>query len=607
MNKYRSANPFSVQTPEEISAVDVKQLFVDVFSDFFNIEKSSHTFLHGHRGSGKSMMFRAMEPDCQMLARNMPLRELPYYAVYVPIKLTDLNLVEFNRLGENEFADFVLNEHSMTIFMAAKVVSSLLKIVYEDYDMDEAVNGAVLAFYHDSFVKLLKRGGWVVPENTPETPSKTSDHFRKMQESLDEIYAQTSGYLRRVSFSKEAIPYVGVLVGYLDFLLPMIKDLKRLPFMPSGPVFLMVDDADNLSRSQTLILNSWVSYRTTADVSLKISTQMNYKTYRTANGQRIDAPHDYSDVNIQAVYTSDKDKYPKRVKEIVKRRLDMLQISATPEQFFPEDEEQEAKIRELYEEIKNQWPDSGKGYRATDDAYRYARPEYMKSLLGKSKNFSTYKYAGFDQLVHISSGVIRYFLETASLMYGEQRASGTDLIEAIPPAIQNKVIREWSDAAMFSEFEKIVRDEESETGSKDPAESLGKLQKLRNLINALGGLFHELLVSALAERRVFSFALSDAPSNELKEILDLGVRYGYFHESTIGNKEGTGRTKLYILSRRLAPHFKLDPTGFSGYKFMTNMALIEAMHKPGSLLRRAKKAGLENDLSDAQGDLFTDG
>lgn len=607
MNERRSANPFSVQTPEEISAADVKQLFVDVFSDFFNIEKDSHTFLHGHRGSGKSMMFRAMEPDCQILARNKLLPELPYYGVYVPIKLTDLNVVEFDRLGENELADFVLNEHAMTIFMAAKTVSSLLKNVGKQYDADEAVNERVSVFYRDSFVKLLKRGGWMVSENALGAKSKTSEYLKTMQVSLDEIYAETLGYLRRVSFSKGDVPYSGVLVGYLDFLLPMIKSLKELPFMPSGPVFLMVDDADNLSHSQTLILNSWVSYRTTADLSLKISTQMNYKTYRTANKQRIDVPHDYSDVNIQAVYTSDKDKYPNRVKEIVKKRLDMLQISATPEQFFPEDEEQEAKIDELKKKIKSEWSIRGKGYRPNDDAYRYARPDYMKSLLGKSKNFSTYRYAGFDQLVHMSSGVIRYFLETASLMYGEQRSRSTDLIEAIPPAIQDKVIREWSDAAMFSEFEKIVRDEDAGTGGTNQAGHLSKLQKLRNLINALGALFHGQLISDASERRVFSFALSDTPGDELKEILDLGIRYGYFHVSVIGNKEGTGRVKLYILSRRLAPHFKLDPTGFSGYKFMVSMALTEAMQKPGLLLRRAKKAGLDNHLSDAQGDLFTGG
>ena len=60
-------NPFSVQTPEDISAKEAYDLFVDVFTDFYQIPNQGHTFVHGPRGSGKSMMFRYMMPDCQAL------------------------------------------------------------------------------------------------------------------------------------------------------------------------------------------------------------------------------------------------------------------------------------------------------------------------------------------------------------------------------------------------------------------------------------------------------------------------------------------------------------------------------------------------------------
>ena len=57
-------NPFAVQTPEDMAAKDVNELFVDVFTDFYQVPRQGHTFLNGPRGSGKSMMFRYMEPDC---------------------------------------------------------------------------------------------------------------------------------------------------------------------------------------------------------------------------------------------------------------------------------------------------------------------------------------------------------------------------------------------------------------------------------------------------------------------------------------------------------------------------------------------------------------
>jgi hypothetical protein len=73
------------------------------------------------------------------------------------------------------------------------------------------------------------------------------------------------------------------------------------------------------------------------------------------------------------------------------------------------------------------------------------------------------------------------------------------------------------------------------------------------------------------------------------EILRLAVQYGYLHESSIGNKEGTGRTKLFVMSRRLAPYFSLDPTGFAGYKFVTNTVIREAMSRPRSFVDSLSK------------------
>ena len=40
---------------------------------------------------------------------------------------------------------------------------------------------------------------------------------------------------------------------------------------------------------------------------------------------------------------------------------------------------------------------------------------------------STYSYSGFDQLVHISSGLVRYFLEPAAVMFDEQRSSDSQV------------------------------------------------------------------------------------------------------------------------------------------------------------------------------------
>ena len=591
-------NPFAVQTPEDLHAQEVVDLFVPDFSDFHKIPLVGHAFLNGSRGSGKSMIFRFLEPDCQSIKKNKPVKDLPFYSVYVPIKNTELKLTELARL-EKKHASFVLNEHFMTTYIGSKIFASLLKAPLCDDNPEDAK--ALFHLYENKFTKLMKQAGW--PEDLPTLVAR--DGLKKclttMMEVMNDAYVQVISYLRRLSFSDEILPYSGALFGYHDFLVPLMKQLKNLPFMPKGPLFLLVDDADNLSKTQTMILNSWVSYRTSTDISLKISTQLTYKTYMTMSMQRIDSPHDYSEVNISEIYTSQKEQYRDRVQKIIEKRFKKYGIDSTTQDFFPPDIKQEGKIKEIENKLKEDWKkkNTGKGNRPGDDALRYARPIYMTSLEGIKKSGSTYKYAGFDQLVHLSSGVVRYFLEPASLMYGEERARNLEKpVKFISPTMQDKICRQQANSFLFSEFDKIVKDEIiSGTPIDNP-------KKLKNLINALGGMFHEILKSDQSERKVFSIAFSDLPDEKIIDVLNLGVKYGYFQRSSIGNKEGTGRTEMYILSRRLAPAFKLDPTGFAGYKFITSSSIAEAIHTPKKFVNKIKNKGVNNVIESPQLLLF---
>lgn len=587
-------NPFAVQTPEDLTAEVMVSLFVDVFSDFSMVEKVGHTFLHGARGSGKSMMFRYLEPDCQAAKDgSLPLSEQPYFGVYLPVKKTDIAVTELARL-EDHHANVVLNEHLLTAAVAARTFAALRKARL--LDTNGAFVAALAGFYARTFTKLVRQSGWSDEVPTVEASMSFDGVLELMQGLCDDMYLQASTYLRRLSFASASLPYAGPLIGYLDFMVPLVQGLKKLPFMPSGPVYLLVDDADNLNLTQIQILNTWVSYRTSADISLKISTQLRYKTFGTVFGTVIEAPHDYSEVHISAVYTSNRgrNKYRERVWEIVRRRLRTAGLAdVSPEEFFPPDEAQERQIAVIGERIRQAWETEGRGYRPSDDVTRYARPDYIKSLRGQSKSGSTYSYAGFNQLVHVSDGVIRHFLEAASRMWAATQASLPDRpIRFIPPQIQNQVVRDLADE-IISEFNKLMLDEE--------AESIGRL---RNLVEALGGLFQQIMLSDRSERRAFSIAFSDPPDTEVQETLDLGVRLGYLQRSYIGNKDGTGRTPQYIFSRRLAPRFTLDPTSFAGYQFVRNEAIRKALYKPASLVRSVRGLGVDAVLEGEQQNLF---
>ncbi len=594
-------NPFVVLSPEgkeveNTNAETIYKLFVDVFDDFKAIPEQGHVFLNGPRGSGKSMMFRFLLPDCQLIDKNkIHYNELPFFGIHIPIKLTSINNPEFELI--KDFGDFIFNEHILTMYFSELIFNSLSTLNYSNVENSSLLTNEIVQFYHKSFARRLKLCGWNSQDFENFNPKNPMEAFQLITQICSDVFTEATQYLKRnVSNRKNneqnyAPYYNGPLCDYLTFLFPVLKDLKKILFFPNKPFFLLVDDADNLSESQTIVLNTWVSYRTNADVSLKISTQLNYKTYNTISGTNIDSPHDYFDINILNVYTSSKTVYNTRIRQIIQKRFEYFfdTIDITPELFFPSDKEQDLAIEYQKKLIRDSFVKDGKGYRESDDVQRYAVSNYIKSLKGISKSGHTYSYSGFNQLVSISSGIIRHFLTPAAKMFNAQyrnlkltspKITYTD-VKSIPPHIQNSEIRDYSIKQIFDEYDKLNHDLHQ---IRKDSLYVSKVERLRNLINALGGLFHAYLLSNRSERRVFSFAISGYPDPELIEIIDLGIRFGYFHKHTIGNKEGTGRTRLYILSRILSPCFLLDPNSFAGYKFFTSEKLIKATYRPDAFI-----------------------
>lgn len=562
-------NPFEIKTPESNSAQDILDLFVDVFPDFWQVKEAGHTFLNGPRGSGKSMMFRYMMPDCQMLKNGCEASKLDYFAVYVGIKQTNINNTELDRLANN--ANLIINEHLLSTFVIANVLGSI-RHTFKD-NLDECIV-ELRTFYNTIFKNCIILCGYDGNMDI-EDDCNGSDLIVHMIKIVEGMEHQCKNYCKRIALSKDlSVPYSGALTDFVDFVEPIIRGIKGVSIFPQGkPFYILIDDAGYLNLAQTKVLNSWVSYRSTKDICLKISTQLDYKTHLTINDKRIDEPHDYSEINISTVYSSKNSEYNNRIYQIVKKRLDKyLRPDIDPRQFFPCDMEQEQAIQRIYNQLLEKYKEPERPYASGDAARRYSRPDYIKQLQKVHKSGAHYSYAGFDQLVAISSGIIRYFLAPAQEMYSVMMAKkqGGDIIQ-IPSGVQDEVIKKYSDNFLQGQFDEIRRDQGLNNFKADKAD------KLYNLIDSLGELFHTILVSDASERRVFSVALTDSPDSELYEILDMCEHYGYLHKRTIGNKSGTGRNRMYVLSRVLAPHFKLDPTSFAGYKFMSSSMLKVAL------------------------------
>lgn len=591
------ANPFAVMSPEEMTAEQANELFVELHSDFPQIKRPGNIIITGARGCGKTMLIRCSMPDVLMLGGKR-LSELDYLALRVHVKRTNLNITDLQSL-DNTHAPYLINEHCMALYILMHSLLNLANIKFDCYSED-----AYRLFFEKTYKRYMRLSG--CKDEIEVDYTSPNNFFRSLYNHAEELQFAAVDYIARLLLNTNGTDYSYnlPLLSFLRFIVPVFKELINLPGFPEKKhVYIFIDDADNLSKTQTEILNSWLACRTQPTISLKVSTQLDlYKTYLSSTDVLVESPHDYQDVNISYRYTTDITRgfnyYDKAVK-ILGKRLSLAGIDVDPNIFFPVYDKQEEGIRAEAEKIRNEYETSGRGYRVDDDVRRYAIPNYIRGLGGTSKSRSTYRYAGLNNIIHLSSGIIRYLLDAAAKMYdfAEARLDLEETILRIDTDIQNSVMRDQADQFLFIELRKSENiDPDFELAPSPIPFPANNAEKLQNLISAMGRTFHEILVSDRSERKVFSIALTNIPDKELKDVFRLGVRLGFFHEMRIGNKDGNGRTTLYVLNRCFAPLFTLDPTGFQGYLFMTNEDLHKAI-EDGKQLRRISKedAGDDND------------
>ena len=320
-------NPFWVQTPESIPPAEAQHLFVNIFTEFEQVESTGHSFITGPRGSGKSMMFRMMRPDCLMLRHNCSLKDLPYLGVYIPIKCPRITATEMARLEEHP-GRHVFNEHLLCLYV---IIATLQELGRTTINISLKKTNVLQEWLNDIFIKRLNYCG-ISAEDAAKFKkaelSSPSELFAGLAEMMDSIYwSLADSILRGLAFQPERLSsYTGPLLSYHGFLYPILASFRSFPFFPSQPIYLLIDDADNLNLAQTEVVNSWIATRTTDGVCIKLSDQMGYKTRLTYGGKRIQSPHDYNEVDISVLYTTHRDRYLERIEEIVQKRLALANI-----------------------------------------------------------------------------------------------------------------------------------------------------------------------------------------------------------------------------------------------------------------------------------------
>ena len=572
------SNPFAVESPEKLDPQHLVSFFIEKYTKIETIKQRKNTFLWGARGSGKSMLFRYLEPKCQAIANGsfdgFLQSSQPFIALYCPCKEGHFNKTDIRLLDKQPAR--ILTEHLFNMHIAIRLVECLDNQIPSDYlGEKETLNFA------KAFLQLFDRASIASSlRDINEVSSLEENPLKWIRKLCETENRKVAAFLRNNALPGRQASYEGATSGYHDFLLPLMQTIGgELRKLRSIPIYILLDDANRLTQDQQIIINTWVANRDHESLCLKIAAEFSgYKTFKKMDdlfgsieegdddlhierGGFIEAPHDYSEVNIDELYTNSKSDYVEKVRLITSRRLELAGISEAVESFLPEDPSEIRLLKEMKAKTADEWEDITKkqGYPPQDKSdyiYRYATARLHQHLDGHKRRKS---YAGFHNMVHLSSGIVRGFLEPCYLMFDKivsEKGTGSPP-PSIPPKIQNEILYKYSEEFLVVDIEKIRKDL--------PSESWTHLESLLTLLQSLGRLFYERLHDPNArEARLFSFTLRGKISDDLDEVLRLAVRYRYFQLRTYSSKEGGGRERWYILNRRLCPVFKLDPTGFEG-------------------------------------------
>ena len=536
-------------------------------------------FIHGARGSGKSIMLRSLESKVQRLLNTGGNSELGFFAIHIPIKDNFFGNPEYRRL--TGWKSTTVGEHLLAVYTMFFLCESLFE---EGIVLEGEIKSEFIELWEDC-------GG-----KTQVADLEKINDFEELARFCDRETTRVRQYYVRLPTEDDPDIYSGALTSFSDFLFPFCRCCQRInKSVMSQPYCFMLDDADNLPEALQKVLNSWISTRTASSIFFKVSTQLGYKTFRTIDNRVIESPHDFSEVNIGTVYTSSKANFAKRIYEIVKKRLENANISTKPEEFFPLDYKQEQRRKQIWKDLNDGITDphvelrSSGPSRKRDLAQRYTKPALMREL-SHGKSAHTFSYAGMQSLTDLSAGVVRWFLEPAGQMYDRVESSQGDRPSHIPVGIQDEVIAVWS--RNFREAlnaDPGAADEEHDEASlQSVGHSKENYQKLANLLDGMGGWCRErLLDKTVSEQKVFSFALNDQPTSDLSDILDLGVRMGYLQKADLASKSAFGgRRPRYIISRRLGPHYRLDISGYAAHLSVTCLDLELAILDPKKFIKR---------------------
>lgn len=532
-------NPFVFNAASTLTNEQLKSMFISDHTYSRFIESKRNVFFWGERGCGKTMMLLYNRLQLIDLANKQIASESSVSLIPVYIScITPLISKREHLLLDTKFKATVISEHYLSLTMALSLIESLLEL------------DGISTFLDDD--TLSEDFSYVFNDNLPSEGSA----LKRLKRFIQKKCIETQKEVNRA----ESDSFYDDTYNFTSIVIPLIEIFKEISCFKDTHFIFMMDDAHDLNEHQKLLLNSWIAYRDNSSFSFKVSAAKTpLYSMITGSGGTILQGHDYVSVDIEQPFQNDDSAYGKLARKIITRRLELIKINKTPEEFFPANQDMESDLEIAKEKARllalDKFSESN-SKAITDYVYKYTRAIYFRERSAKANRPP---YSGFETIVSVSSGVIRNLLEPCFVMYDDMLSKVGDPaeIDTISSAVQTDVLLRLSTGHW-----KRLKD-----GLDNVIENCTSIDGVyvENLFNCLAELFKSRLMDkTCSEPRAIMFTISARATDimdRLVPILNIARRAQLLYVRPGPAKDKGEIEEYYVPNKMFWPSRGLDPVG----------------------------------------------
>ncbi|MGD0081361.1 MAG: toll/interleukin-1 receptor domain-containing protein [Methanoregula sp.] len=568
-------NPFRRVRTENFESL---QILADSFARpepgrYDKIIEIKPTRIEGGRGSGKTMILKSMIAQvCAYRMRKRSFREtnLPYYGIYC--RLTQGSFATqagniLDHITENQASILFLTEFNF------QLINSLIDEISSCSDKN------ILDISTKLEVELSQNIGKQIYSGQAIT---TINSFVDLKEAIQKELGILNDYLSRKILG-ETGKYPGVFISKDKLRAVCRTIINTISDLNGKTIYFLLDEYENLISFQKVVVNTLVKWSEQGYFSIKISSKKTgFKNPQTLERQEIEEGHDYNriDLDYDLSKATHRTFYKRLLIDICQRTLKnegftetyIEKILETRSPFSGLESEIEEMIDQMLQMQKNVNFSSLDKSEQIEIKKRLEIGALYRVLAKKHKRR---QFSGFDDLMILSSGIIRYFLELCGTSYYFAVQDNVDVKSGKPIKIQHQ-----SDAvyALSSFYLYNIRKNLVQYGSD-----------IHRLVIDLGDIFRAKTLNHLTEPESARISISDPQSlsekshEKITKILDLAEMHSVMqtfvgiggirpkHASNVQPKE-------YILNRIYSPVLQFSPK----YRWRTSFSIddLEGLINP---------------------------